>query len=1035
MLNNKLKKFINGKNGYFLIIGSPGTGKTNILVETIKFLVDYKKIDARKILVLSFNRRWSKILRDKTSQSIGRSIFEIPVTTFFSFCTNFLERANLLLDLKPGQISVMNAPEQWQLLTEVISCLEKENYPLTSRYLSSNSFVANSYMQEVFDFILRAQENLISPRELSNKFSPFFDTQLSEITGIYIRYEKELIDRNLYNYGRLLKDTVNILKNNEDIRQIFKKKYEFILIDELQETNKAQLEIVRNLSDKNCIFFGNDDESIYSFRGSAINNFNRIYDVISKNNKKSVNILMLKTNYRSSSAINDVCNKFIRANKERIEKKCKTPKNTADNTADESEEDLIVKELKTTLDEVNFICEKIKYLQVYKKIKFEEICIVVKGTGYKTKLLENILTQNKISFTRRNSRTLLDNIYVQYVINFLKLIDTLKFFSLFPDEDKSIPNKLIENFLISGFTGLNPIFVKKLIGDPGSIWNFMVSTSKYKKDKKRADKNLNIKKLTDIFKFISEFLGLSDLNCYDFVMNFVTDKRAGLTKLMFGNGKNKAAIGKEGSVSVLGDYLESIKEFTGKNTGKNSIKDYLKFLEGIMENNFIEEIEESTKEFMFEGSVNILSFHQVKGLEFEAVFLPFANKNYLPSVFGSSQLYDMQIFNYMSGEASLSLKELKDIHMQGERKLFYTGLTRAKKYLFVTANKMEGQSIFYEEISRSVSVLKKISKSKKNASRKKPALRSELKKNWLERKRVTTSTYKLLKGLKINIIDYLKELYYLKYSYPYESWWNPRYETKNINNPFLMFPPIYSYSSLNSFMECPFKYKIRYFIRMAEEGNLSILIGSIYHRILKLFFGDKSAKLSWSRLENIISNVFDENVFELAHIKNELESKAREEFKSYFDNYLPAFPDRSVMEKEFAFKIGDDTIKGRIDQINFIDNDTVELIDFKSGSKRAALVDFEKEIQLKLYNLAMKSSDDLIFLKGKKSILKYIFLGEVQNSVVTIPEGYCLKGDFKEFVKNLINDIKNEQFDAEPESNFLCSECKYKVICPRYNAG
>src|SRR4030042_964237 len=392
MLHNKLKKFINQKNGYFLTIGSPGTGKTYILIEIVKFLVENKKIDPGKILVLSFNRRWSKILRDKTSQSIGESIFEIPITTFFSFCTNFLEKANLMLD-----------------------------------------------------FILRAQENLISPRELSDKFTPFFNTQLSEITGIYIHYKQVLISRNLYNYGRLLEDTVNILKNNENIRQSFKKKYEFILIDELQETNKAQLEIVRNLSCRNCIFFGNDDESIYSFRGSTINNFNRIYDVISKNDKKSANILMLKTNYRSSSTINGACTKFISRNKERIEKKCKTLRNTPD----KPEGDLIARELNTTLDEVNFICEKIKYLRVYKKIKLEEICIVIKGAGYKTKLLENILTQNKISFIRRNSRALLDNIYVQYVINFLKLINSLKSFKNSWYEDKSILNKLIENFLIS----------------------------------------------------------------------------------------------------------------------------------------------------------------------------------------------------------------------------------------------------------------------------------------------------------------------------------------------------------------------------------------------------------------------------------------------------------------------------------------------------------------------------------------------------------------------------------------------------------
>ncbi len=1030
MLPNKLKKFINQKNGNFLVIGSPGTGKTCTLIETVKFLVEKKKIDSRKILVLSFNRRWSKILRDKTSQSIGRSIFEIPVTTFFSFCTNFLEKANLLIDFKPGRIMVMNAPEQWQLLTEVISNLDKENYPLTNRYLSGNSFVSNSYIQEVFDFILRAQENLISPRELSDKFTPFFNAQLSEITGIYIHYKQELISRKIYNYGRLLEDTVNILKNNENMRQIFKKKYEFILIDELQETNKAQLEIVRNLSDNNCIFFGNDDESIYSFRGSSINNFNRIYDLISNNNKESENILVLKTNYRNSNVINDTCNRFISGNNKRVEKKCKTLKNKDDEFAG----DLVARELKTTLDEVNFICEKIKYLQVYKKIKLEEICVVVKGAGYKTKLLENILTQNQISFIRRNSRALIDNIYVQFVINFLKLIDRLKSFGNSSKEDKLILNILIENFLMSDFTGLNPVFVKKLIHDSGNIWDFMRAVSKNKEVQNKADKDLNTEKIVNIFKFITEFLRYSDLDCYDFVMKFVTDKRTGLMKLMLGDSKNKDALGKEGLISVLGDYLESIKEFTGGKTGKNSIKDYLIFLEGIIENNFLEEIEESTKEFMLEGSVNVLSFHQVKGLEFEAVFLPFLNKNYLPSVFGGNQLYDMQVFNYMSGETTVSLKELKDIHMQEERKLFYTGITRAKQYLFITANKLEGQSLFFEEVVKSLPYFKKIKKLKEKHTVERLIIKSELKKNWLERKRSVASTYKLLKGLKVNFMDYLKELYYLKYSYPHNKWWNLKHETENSNNPFLIFPPVYSYSSLNSFVECPFKYKIRYFIRMSEKGDISIIVGSIYHRILKLFFNDKSVKLSWERLENIISNVFKENFFELAHLKNELESKARIEFKAYFDNYLPKFPDRSIMEKEFAFKIGDDTIKGRIDQINFIDDRTSELIDFKSGSKSAAVKDFEKEIQLKLYNLAIDSSDDLMFLKDKKNILKYIFLGDDRDPVVIIPENYCITGDFKEFIKSLINNIKSEQFEAEPESSFLCSVCDYKVICPRYNA-
>lgn len=379
MLNSKIKKYLEKKNGNFLIIGPPGTGKTYSLIETTKYLIIKKKINPSRILIFCFNRRWAKILREKTAEAIGRNIFEIPITTFFSFCIDFLEKSKVDLEFNFNPINIMNAPEQWKLLKDVIERLDKKNYPLTFKYLSNNSFTANSYLQEVFDFILRAQENLLAPRELSDKFTPFFNPLLAEIVGIYANYRKELDERNLYNYGRLLEDTVKILKENSLIKNYYNDFYEFVMIDELQEINKAQLEIIKCLSNRNCIFFGNDDESIYTFRGSMVNNFNEVYKSIIPGSptitgsKNSQNIIFLDKNYRSSSFINEISSKFIALNEDRFPKtslplKTRNNKNNSnknnksngdgddDNkmTLSDIYGELIIKEFKNKLEEASF---------------------------------------------------------------------------------------------------------------------------------------------------------------------------------------------------------------------------------------------------------------------------------------------------------------------------------------------------------------------------------------------------------------------------------------------------------------------------------------------------------------------------------------------------------------------------------------------------------------------------------------------------------------------------------------------------------
>jgi RecB family exonuclease len=148
---------------------------------------------------------------------------------------------------------------------------------------------------------------------------------------------------------------------------------------------------------------------------------------------------------------------------------------------------------------------------------------------------------------------------------------------------------------------------------------------------------------------------------------------------------------------------------------------------------------------------------------------------------------------------------------------------------------------------------------------------------------------------------------------------------------------------------------------------------------------------------------------------------------------MPSSEVNSVMEKEFTFKIDEENFKGRIDQINIIDNSTVEIIDFKSGANNISKADFEKEIQLKLYRLAIDLSENLSFLKYKNYQLKYIFLGEDKKPVLMLPEEYYNEKDFLNLLNEMILETKSEKYEPDPGSHLSCSGCSYKIICPKFS--
>lgn len=1082
MLSKKIKKTIDQKNENLLVIGPPGTGKTHTLINIIKYLVETKKVDPRKVLVFCFNRRWAKIVREKSAKLIGTSIFEVPIETFYSFCIDLLDKVNAIFRRCYLPIKVLNSVQQWKLLKEIVENVDRKDYPYTYKLIRQNPFTAQSYIQEVFDFILRAQENLLSPQYLSEKFTPFLNPTLAEIVGIYARYKNKLYQENLYNYGRLLEEAANLLSKDEKIKKFFRQEYEWILVDEVQEINKAQFEIVRCLADRNCIYFGNDDESIYTFRGSMVDNFKHIYE-----NLEPDNVLFLKINYRSSPILNKACQSFILLNKNRIKKESLVCKENSF-----EDEEFMVKRFPSLLEETSFICRKIKELCLNEGLGLEDIAIIVKGLGYETHIIENSLKQNNIPFARRGSRNLLDDAFVKYILNFMELVLLVKDYEKEVREAKEGReaskaneawdlihklNSIIETLLLSNFVNLNPLYFEKLkssyinsytrenkgisINFLEDLWGALTNLreevrgkfsqndslgyqcegNKIKDDKSKW--NPELKKIIDFVDLVKECTPYLDKPVYYFMAKLLRDKRFNYIGYLESSGlPNKSPL-ERSSRDNLRDFLESIKDFCKTNQFRNDVGCYIEFINNILENRFLEEVEESTKDFYTKGVVHILSFHQCKGLEFKAVFLPFINRNYLPSKLDFPQSYDKQIFNYFSIGKTLDFSQLIEKHIEEERKLFYVGLTRSSKYLYITSNQHQERSIFFDELE---GISKKLyQKKEKELKHRLNDLEKKKKKivwdfvlntKWKVRKRAIVSTYRLLNSLPISLDNYFRQLFFLGMFYPPQEWWGFTKPTKNNYNPFLLSPPVFSYSSLNTFKECPFKYNLRYFLGLEDEEDLSLKVGKIYHQILNLFFKSYHKEQSWENLEKILVEAFASQYFDFPFLKRELMEKAKEEFRNFFFGYLPAKPEASIVEKDFSFCLGGDYITGRIDQINFYDDDTIELIDYKSSSTRPSPSKLEEEIQLKVYMLALSLSEDLLFLKDKKPKLKYFLLGQLSNPspnpICEVPEECCDLDEISTLIKGLISRIKNEDFNPLPESYMTCKSCNYRILCPKY---
>jgi len=1060
---DSFSKIVKDKGNY-IILGGPGTGKTLFLTEFVVFLTENIGIPSERILVLTFNRKSSKYLRDEIAKKADRTVSEIDVKTFYSFCLDFLENYFTKFGKEFDEIKILTAPEQWNLLTEIILKTDKKKIPRISK-LFSNVNTRENIVQEIFDYILRAQENLFEPSDLFDKFNPYTNNTLLEINKIYSAFEELLEKEKIFNYGKLLKDSFVLINKDYGLKASYTKSYEFILIDELHELNFAQYKLLEAISDNNIIYFGDDDQSVYRFRGSNINIFFRVFDSIPPDRR-----IFLKNNYRNSQMISDVMHEFISKNSKRINKD-KTEKFICECSSEVGygkrlSSDIMVKSFENNYAELSFIKNKILFLNKVLKVDLDKIAVIMKGTDFESELIENFFYQNSIPFFKSGSRSMNSNKYSAYFLNICRLLCML-----LPDngenkkttEINQVKNTantnidlLIKKILLSDFINIDPVFFKEIEflyteskRNGQQIFDFYNYLIKNLKNIKKKDEN-SFFKILNLIKSLNKYKRYIKEDVFAFICRLLYDDKIGLFEVIK-NYFNLSQYDKN-SFIIFTNFLASLKNFTEERKEKNDIYFYLDFIDSFSNNQFIEETESSLSEGYKSNGVRIISFYDCKNIEFEAVFIPFLNKGYIPSSIVKPQIYENDFIMYFFEGRFLSEEEQRKIHLENERRIIYTGISRCKNYLYMTCTTDADSSSFYKELREIIFERRKVitERSRSNMEYENIYKDSmEIPEKSLIRKKAIVYQYRIEDKKKINKDKFDYFLKYLKTDYHPSMWWSLVNEIGNNLKPSKEadYGNCFSYTSLDVYDSCPFKYKMKYFLGLTtREDNVNITIGSIYHNIIHRFFTE-SKRPDIDSLLSIMNEELDRNKdkFEFGFYFREIKNDMRKDFLNFYDNFgyiinknkQVDLQQIALTEKEFLFSVGErNKVRGRIDLINLSSDENIELIDFKASQRNYSKEELEKELQLKIYYLALKKGsikDVNIPEIGERDILlKYYVIRNEKNNFFSVDISDSIEKETTSKILEIINNIKKERFTINPRDYYCCKLCDYKIFCEKY---
>lgn len=612
-LNKPQKEAVFHTEGPLLILAGAGSGKTRVLTHRIAYLIEEKGVNPWNILTITFTNKAAEEMRQRVDSLVGIGAESIWVSTFHSMCVRILRRYIDRLGYD-NRFTIYDTDDQKTLMKEVCRKTDIDTKRFKERMLLS--------------VISSAKNEMILPEEFELNAGGDF-VQL-KIAKVYKEYEAQMRANNALDFDDLLVKTVQLLETQPDVRENYQERFRYIMVDEYQDTNTVQFRLVSLLAGKyrNLCVVGDDDQSIYKFRGANIRN---ILDF--EKEFSDAKVIKLEQNYRSVGNVLEVANSVIRNNKGRKEKTLWT-----DN---EKGEKIRLRQFDTAYDEAQFIAEDIKD-ETAQGANYSDHAVLYR-TNAQSRLLEEKFVAMNIPYKIVGGINFYSRREIKDVLSYLKTIDNGKD-DLAVRRIINVPKRGI------GLTTINRIQESAAARGIG-FYDALSAPDLIPGIGRSASKLDSFAALIEYFKGRSEESGVTDL------LTEVIEK-TGYTESLEADDPEEL----EARVQNIDELVSKAAVYEESCSDRGERPTLSGFLEEVA---LVADIDSVAEDRDY---VILMTLHSAKGLEFPHVYLAGMEDGLFPS------------YMSISGDDPEELEE--------ERRLCYVGVTRAEEKLTLTCARM-----------------------------------------------------------------------------------------------------------------------------------------------------------------------------------------------------------------------------------------------------------------------------------------------------------------------------------------------------------
>lgn len=937
-LNEKQKQAVDTIYGPLMVIAGPGTGKTQLLSTRVGHILRETDFRPFNILCLTYTTSGVAAMKQRLVELIGPEGNDVEVYTFHSFAEKVIQRYGRYHDVETFQFiddidkkilvrelleevefntplkkGVSSVDSSIRFIISIISQIKKEKYDanalikaLEHEKLTKKDSEEFVYKRKTGEFV-KGDFNRGKWQDFENKL-----TKNIQALQLYEKYSKEVTSRKVMDYDDMLLKALELLTNHEDLRFDIQEQYQVILVDEFQDTSGAQLDMIHQLcsdnDEPNVMVVGDEDQSIYRFQGANlfnIHDFYRRYLAHKPVEEQLERMVVLDKNYRSTPVILDISRELIEHNTERItniiEGKSIIKKlEAAHPILKTSHEPIELIEVVNKEDEMLPLALKIETL-VQKGVAFKDIAVLFPNNNHMIDFSSYLAVMNYPYELSKDENLLEDKLILSYIqiFNFIQDFATRKVLS---------PEQFGE-LLMHPWMGLS-------LYDISRFWSEV--------------KALDLRNPLEFLDYLENYQGIEKIEQSIAIYKSCVQKQSLMPPQRFFHLVLDSFHIKEWALTQPHrmDILQKIEVLD------NFLKEYIVTIENGKMMDFLKRIEDYQREevaipyskrFQSENSINLMTYHKSKGLEYDYVF-----------VYNAGRYSNKSNENLYVPEELLE-KDLSDDHEKNrneeeKRRLLYVAMTRAKKKLYLTdrvtdeANKSKNK--FKQELN--------------------PISEDELRKTPDIAAPVISSIYNLKEE------DYIRfeSLNITSLTIKEEQIYEDSFINQRLQN-FKM-----SHSTMTSYLECPQKFYIEKMISIPSETSFQMSMGNFYHGLLENFdklIQDQPEKDNLNELllmarQSLYHYRGLMTDFEFKDVQQALETN----LPLLYHNYMQQQKLLSYeLEKKLEMTIGPCLFTGKLDKLIF-DGDQITIVDYKTGK----LSNSKRNHKLDQYDPAFLLTDD-----------------------------------------------------------------------------